>query len=173
MRWAANQKSKVAARGQGHSTYGRALVEDGVVIDMSSLKTIHEIGSDHIVVDAGATWQSVFEATLAKGLTPPVLTNYLGLSVGGTIAVGGIGGSSSRLGMQTDHVFELNVVTGDGREMTCSPDANPDLFDAARGGLAQCGIITRASLRLARAPERARRYQLFYRDLASLAVDQR
>jgi cytokinin dehydrogenase len=173
MRWTAGQKLKIAARGQGHSTYGRCMTADGVVIDMSSLKTIHEIRPDRVVVDAGATWKNVFEATLAQGLTPPVLTNYLDLSVGGTLAVGGIGGTSSRFGLQTDQIIALDVVTGDGRELKCSRESNPDLFDAMRGGLAQCGIITRATLRLAPAPQRVRRYQLFYRDLASLAADQR
>ena len=79
-----------------------------------------------------------------------MLTNYLGLSVGGTLAVGGIGGTSSRRGMQTDQVVALDVVTGEGRELKCSRELNADLFDAIRGGLAQCGIITRATLRLER-----------------------
>lgn len=170
---ARNQGLKVAARGQGHSTYGRALAADGVVIDMGGLNAIRHIESDRIVVDAGTAWSSVLDATLAQGLTPPVLTNYLGLSVGGTIAVGGIGASSSRHGMQTDHVVELDVVTGDGDELTCSAAANRELFDGVRAGLGQCGIITRATLRLRRAPERVRRYQLFYPDLSSLTADQR
>ncbi|MCA6107444.1 FAD-binding protein [Bradyrhizobium cenepequi] len=172
MRWAAERGLKVAARGQGHSTYGRSLT-DGVVVDMREFNRIGEIETDRVVVEAGATWQSVLDATLARGLTPPVLTNYLGLSVGGTIAIGGIGGTSSRCGMQADHVLELSVVTSDGRELTCSAAENSDLFDAVRAGLGQCGIITRASLRLVRAPERVRRYQLFYRGLASLTADQR
>ena len=58
-------------------------------------------------------------------------------------------------------------------ELTCSASINPDLFDAVRAGLGQCGIITRATLRLRRAPERVRRFQLFYPDLAVLTADQR
>ena len=140
---------------------------------MGAISKIHHVQADRIVVDAGATWQAVLEATLAQGLTPPVLTNYLGLSVGGTLAVGGIGAMSSRHGMQTDHVIELDVVTGDGRELTCSAASNPELFNAVRAGLGQFGVITRAALDLVRAPERVRRYQLFYPDLASLTADQR
>ncbi|CAN7594430.1 FAD-binding protein [Bradyrhizobium sp. LjRoot220] len=173
MQWARDRGLKVAARGQGHSIYGRALAEDGVVIDMGAIDKIHHVQPDRIVVDAGATWKTVFEATMAQGLTPPVLTNYLGLSVGGTLAVGGIGPMSSRHGMQTDHVSEFDVVTGDGRELTCSATSNADLFNAVRAGLGQCGVVTRATLDLVRAPERVRRYQLFYRDLASLTADQR
>lgn len=173
MRWASDDGLKVAARGQGHSIYGRTLAEDGVVIDMGAISKIHHIHPDRIVVDAGASWKAVLEATLPQGLTPPVLTNYLGLSVGGTLAVGGIGPMSSRYGMQTDHVIELDVVTGDGRELTCSAASNPELFNAVRAGLGQFGVITRATLDLVRAPERVRRYQLFYPDLASLTADQR
>lgn len=173
MRWAGNRKLKVAARGRGHSTYGRAMVEGGIVLDMTAMNAVHHVGPDRITVDAGATWSAVLDATLAHGLTPPVLTNYLDLSVGGTLAVGGIGGTTFLHGMQTDNVLELNVVTGDGRELTCSASSNPDLFDAVRAGLGQCAVIARASLRLVRAPERVRRFHLFYADLHSLTVDQR
>jgi cytokinin dehydrogenase len=173
MRWAKVQGVKVAARGQGHSIYGRAQVSDGIVVDMSAMNLIRDIKQDRVVVDAGATWRDLLDATLAQGLTPPVLTNYLGLSVGGTIAVGGIGAASSKHGMQTDNVIALDVVTGEANEVSCSATEHPDLFDAVRAGLGQCGIITRATLRLVRAPERIRRFQLFYRDLPSLAADQR
>lgn len=173
VRWAREQGLKVAARGQGHATYGRAMAEDGIVMDLGALTAIHRIEPDRVLVDAGATWHNVLDATLARGLTPPVLTNYLDLSVGGTLAVGGIGGSSSRHGLQTDQVLELDVVTGEGVELTCSPTAHADLFDAVRAGLAQCAIIIRATLALMRAPERVRRYLLSYPDLASLTADQR
>ena len=173
MRWAGSRDLKVAARGQGHSTYGRAMVDGGVVLDMSAMNRIHHVHSDRTTVEAGATWSKVLSATLPRGLTPPVLTNYLELSVGGTLAVGGIGGTTFRYGMQTDNVLELRVVTGDGRELTSSPSTNSDLFDAVRGGLGQCGVITQATLRLIRAPDRVRRYHLFYPDLHLLSADQR
>jgi cytokinin dehydrogenase len=173
LRLAKGDSLKVAARGQGHSIYGRPLCEDGIVIDMGRLHAIRDVRPDRVVVEAGATWQNVLDATLPQGLTPPVVTNYLGLSVGGTLAVGGIGGSSSRYGLQTDNILELDVVTGDGREMTCSAESNPNAFDAIRAGLGQCGIVTRATLRLVRAPERVRRFQLFYPGLGALIADQR
>ena len=72
------------------------------MVDMSAMNSIHDIKPDRVVVDAGITWRDLLDATLARGLTPPVLTNYLGLSIGGTIAVGGIGSASSRHGMQTE-----------------------------------------------------------------------
>src|SRR5262245_61438383 len=42
LREATRNGVKVAARGQGHSIYGRPLVEDGLVLDMSKLSAIGE-----------------------------------------------------------------------------------------------------------------------------------
>jgi FAD/FMN-containing dehydrogenase len=102
-----------------------------------------------------------------------VLTEYLELSVGGTIVVGGVGGTTWRYGVQSDNVLELEVVTGEGRVLTCSARDNTQLFNAMRAGLGQVGIVTRATLMLRRAPESVRRYQLVYADLDTMLADQR
>lgn len=165
-RWASDHGLRIAARGQGHSVYGQSQVSGEIVIDMTSLAEIHRASGARVVVDAGATWRSVVAQTLP--LTPPVLTNFLDLSVGGTLSVGGVGGTSHRYGLQSDNVLELEVVTGEGDIVECSP--GDDLFDAVRAGLGQFGIITRAALALIPAPDRARRYALSYPDLESLAT---
>src|SRR5215216_4300180 len=43
IRFARRNNIQVAVRGQGHSTQGQSQVEAGVVVDMSTLATIHEI----------------------------------------------------------------------------------------------------------------------------------
>jgi len=148
VRRAAGQGRRFAAQGRRHSVFGRAQARDGVVADMGRLRTLHAVQRDRVVVDAGATWREVVAATLPHGRTPPVLTDYLDLSVGGTLAVGGVGSATSRLGVMSDHVLELEVVTGQGEQVICSPDRHPSLFDAVRAGLGQVGDITRATLRL-------------------------
>ena len=171
--WAQGRGFTVAARGQGHSVYGRSQASGGVVIDMTTRRTIGEVSDDRVAVDAGATWSDVVAATLPSGLTPPVLTDYLPLSVGGTLAVGGVGATTSRHGLQTDNVLELDVVTGAGDVLTCSPNENAELFDSVRAGLGQAAVITRATLRLMPAPTQVRRYLLFYPDLAGMLHDER
>jgi FAD/FMN-containing dehydrogenase len=148
-------------------------VADGIVVDMSAHNGIGPVEDDRVVVDAGATWRAVLSRTLPVHRTPPVLTDYLDLTVGGTLSVGGIGGTTHAHGMQTDNVLELDVVTGDGKVVTCSSSENSELFDCVRAGLGQFGIITRATLALVPAPDRARRYVLRYPDLEGLAADQR
>jgi cytokinin dehydrogenase len=173
VRFANSHRLQVAMRGQGHSTFGQAQVRGGVVIDSRTLATIHRIDGDRALVDAGVQWLDLIQATLAQGLTPPVETDYLGLSVGGTLSVGGIGGATSHFGLQVDNVRALEVVTGDGQLLTCSPSVRPDLFRAVLGGLGQFAIIVRATVKLVHAETTARVYNLFYPDLESMTAAQR
>ncbi|HEV7650904.1 MAG TPA: FAD-binding protein [Actinophytocola sp.] len=171
--WAAQCGRTFAPQGQGHSNFGRAEAENGVVADMTALGSIGEVRDDTVVVGAGAKWSEVLAKTLPQGKTPPVLAEYLELSIGGTIVVGGVGGTTSAHGVQSDNIVEMDVVTGEGAKVTCSATDNADLFDATRAGLGQCGVITSATLRLIDAPESARRYLLIYPDLATMLADAR
>ncbi len=163
---------KIAPRGQAHSTLGQAQVEAGIIVDTASLNAIHAIHVDRVDVEAGALWSTLLRATLEQGLTPPVLPDYLDLSIGGTLAVGGIGGTSYQYGAIVDNVLELQVVTGEGKVETCSPNHQPELFAAVLAGLGQCGILVRATLRLIPAKNNARVFHLFYSDLAALIHDE-
>jgi FAD/FMN-containing dehydrogenase len=173
IRFACAHGLKVAMRGQGHSTYGQAQAGGGIVIDSRTLATIHRISPGHAVVDAGVQWLDLIKATLAAGQTPPVATDYLGLSVGGTLSLGGIGGATSHHGLLVDNVLSLEVVTGTGELVRCSPSMHPDLFHAVLGGLGQFGVIVRATVRLIPAPTTARVYHLYYPDLQAMTAAQR
>ncbi len=163
---------KLAGRGEGHSTFGQAQARGGFVIDMRTLGAVHEVGPGGAVVDAGARWSAVLGASLPAGLTPRVLTDYLETSAGGTLSVGGIGGATHRFGLQIDNVEALEVVTGEGKLVRCSPSERPSLFQSALGGLGQFGVIARATLSLKPAPTRARVYTALYADLAAYVADQ-
>jgi cytokinin dehydrogenase len=149
---------KVAARGQAHSTQGQSQVEAGVVVDMATLATVHEINPTNALVDGGARWLDLLNQTIPQGLTPPTLVDFLELTVGGTLSLSGIGSQAFRFGSQVDNVLELQVVTGEGELVSCSATHNVELFDAARSGLGQFGLIVRARVRLIEAPPNARLY---------------
>ncbi len=171
--WAAEHGVPLTARGAGHSMGGQSQLEGGIVVDLTSLRQVRSVDREQVVVDAGARWSTVLAATLPLGRTPPTLTDYLKLTVGGTLSVGGVGGMSFRHGAQTDNVLALEVVTGDGRLVTCSPARDRDLFDAVRAGFGQYGLIVRATIRLVAAPDSVRCHQLVYDDLRTFTADQR
>jgi FAD/FMN-containing dehydrogenase len=176
VRFARERGLKVAAArglGESHSTQGQAQVEAGVVIDMSALSTLGEVDATSVWVDAGVRWSKLLEATLPLGKSPPTLTDLLELSIGGTLSVGGIGGQAFRSGLQVDNVLELDVVTGRGERVRCSPSRERGLFDAVRAGLGQFGIIVRARLRLVEVPPQVRVFTALYDDLPTFLKDQK
>jgi FAD/FMN-containing dehydrogenase len=139
--------ARIAVRGQGHSVFGQSLVEDGWQLDLRALNHIEIMGA-RAEVQAGCRWADVVRAAAAHDLAPKVLTDYCGLSLGGTLSMGGVGASSFAFGLQTDNVEALTVVTGNGDLIRCSHDVEPELFDNVRAGLGQIGVIASASIRL-------------------------
>jgi cytokinin dehydrogenase len=172
IRFCRANKIPVSTRGQAHSTHGQGL-STGLLIENRHLNRIHSLRPDSAEVDTGIKWMDLVKAAFEKKLTPPVLTGYTGLSVGGTLSMGGVGGIVGGLhtGLQVDHVRELEVVTGTGAIERCSRHRKPDLFNAALGGLGQCGVITKAVIELVPAKERARTYVLSYTDNATFFRD--
>ncbi|KAL6888908.1 hypothetical protein ACP4OV_009934 [Aristida adscensionis] len=171
----------VAPRGQGHSWRGQSLAPGGVVVDMGALGRGHHRARINVsaagaapYVDAGGEqlWADVLRATLEHGLAPRVWTDYLRLTVGGTLSNAGIGGQVFRHGPQIANVHELDVVTGMGDIVTCSRDKNSDLFFAVLGGFGQFGVITRARIQLEPAPKRVRWVRLAYSDVTKFTKDQ-
>lgn len=151
---------KVASRGQGHTTHGQGLVQ-GLIIENRSLRQIHSIGPDSADVDAGVLWRELAHAADGHGLTPPAFTTYVGLSIAGTLSVGGFPAHNDH-GLQIDRVRELEVVTGAGEVERCSLHRHRDLFEVMLGGLGQCGVITRATVDLVPTRALARTYLLHY-----------
>jgi len=146
-------------------------VQGGLVIDSSTLNAIEEIGSDHVLVQAGLRWIDLIAKTIPLGLTPPTLTGFTGLSIGGTLSMGGIGAASFRYGAQVDNVLEIEVVTGEGELRRASPDENRDLFHAVLGGVGQYAIIVRAKLPLVSVGAMARSYVINYLDAPTFFGD--
>ncbi|MFD7262407.1 FAD-binding protein [Streptomyces sp. NPDC059874] len=170
---------KLAVNGQGgtgndiesHSVYGQARVPGGISIDAKGMSKILSIGSDYAVVEAGVTWGQLTDATLALGKTPPALPDYLYISIGGTISIGGIGGTVQKYGLLCDTVQAIDIITGDGKLVTATPWLRPDLFNAALSGGGQVGIIVRVNVKLIPAPTRSVIFSLFYNDLTTYLAD--
>ena len=107
----------IAARGRGHSLLGQAMAPNGVVVEMASLN--NSSGGSGITVsgsyaDVGGEqlWIDLLQATLKHGLAPVSWTDYLYITVGGTLSNAGISGQAFHRGPQISNVLELDVITG-------------------------------------------------------------
>ncbi|KAG0489572.1 hypothetical protein HPP92_006435 [Vanilla planifolia] len=172
-----NSKLTIAARGRGHSLHGQAQAPDGIVVRMESLRRaqtmwVHTGQEPYVDAPGGELWIDLLRETLKQGLAPKSWTDYLHLTVGGTLSNAGISGQAFRHGPQISNVRQLEVVTGKGDIMNCSAEANADLYHAVLGGLGQFGIIIRARIELEPAPKMVKWMRVLYSDFRSFTEDQ-
>ena len=138
----------LSIRDGGHSAPGFGTNDDGLVIDMTPMRTVRvDPGSKTAHAGAGATWGDFNHATHAFGLatTGGIIstTGITGLTLGG-----GIGYLARGYGLSIDNLVSADVVTADGKFVTASEHQNEDLFWGLRGGGGNFGVVTSLEYRL-------------------------
>ena len=148
LRFAAQHGLPLAVRGGGHNVAGTAVVDDGLVIDLSAMRGVRIDAAGRTVhVQGGATWADVDRVTAPLGLaTPGGVVSETG--VAGLALSGGVSHQRRRDGMTVDNLVSAQVVLADGRRVRASADEHPDLHWALRGGGGNFGVVTSFELRL-------------------------
>ncbi|MCG6136456.1 MAG: FAD-binding protein [Nostoc sp. LLA-1] len=175
IKYAAKQGLTISSRAAGHSLGGQSLNQGGILLDMRNLNQIYEFRADELwfQADPGVTWKQIVDTAIPHGVIPPVLTNNFEVTLGGTLSAAGLGLSSFRYGSQADNCLGLEVVTGTGDIVWCTPSENSELFYHVLCGYGQFGIITKAKCRLRKYRPYTRSYFLCYDDLNTLLHDER
>ncbi|MES2960165.1 MAG: FAD-binding oxidoreductase [Pseudomonadota bacterium] len=140
--FAREQGLLLAIRGGGHNGPGLGSCDDGLVIDLSMMKSVRvDPGTKTVRVESGCTSADVDHATHAFGLAVPFgivgSTGVAGLTLGG-----GTGYLTRKFGLTIDNLLEADVVLADGCFVTANAKENADLFWALRGGGGNFGVVT-------------------------------
>jgi FAD/FMN-containing dehydrogenase len=140
--YARENELEVSIRSGGHNGPGLALVDDGLVIDLSLMKNISVDPKNKTVrVEAGCTWGEVDQATHEFGLaTVSGVISTTG--VGGLTLGGGHGYLTRKYGLTIDNLIGADVVLANGKNVHTNREVNPDLFWALRGGGGNFGVVT-------------------------------
>ena len=133
---------EISVRGGGHNFAGFAVVEDGLMIDLSQMRSVSvDPAARRARCGGGATWADLDGAAQEHGLAVTggfiSHTGIAGLTLGG-----GIGWMTRMAGLSCDNLVGAEVVTADGRILHASADENPDLYWALRGGGGNFGVVT-------------------------------
>jgi FAD/FMN-containing dehydrogenase len=138
----------IAIRCGGHNGPGLGSVDDGLVIDLSGLKTISvDPDSKTAVIGGGCLVGDVDAATHEHGLaTPGGIISTTG--AGGLMLGGGIGHLSRKCGLSIDNILGAEVVLADGSVVKAEEGTNDDLYWAIRGGGGNFGVVTSLTMRL-------------------------
>jgi FAD/FMN-containing dehydrogenase len=135
-------------RGAGHSCRGQSLSHGGVLLRNYMENAELTLLADGLVeISSRSRWRDVERQLNQVGRQVPILTDYLDLSVGGTLSVGGMGLNSIVHGFQVDNVVRLRLIRPDGQVLWCSAQEEAELFRFALAGLGQVGMIERVVMK--------------------------
>jgi FAD/FMN-containing dehydrogenase len=147
IRWAAGNGVSFAIRSGGHSYEGFSQNAD-LVIDVRGMAAI-QLSTDRksVSIGSGASLGAVYKALEPSGRAIPAGTCFP-VGVAGHSLGGGFGLLGRPFGLACDSVLSMEVVDASGNTLNASPQENPDLFWALRGGgNGSFGVVTKFNFR--------------------------
>ncbi len=138
----------LSVRGGGHDWAGRALRDQGLVVDLSAMRHV-EVDPEASVATlaGGATVRGIIAAATPYGLVA-VTGNCGSVGMAGLTLGGGYGLLTPRFGLALDNLLSAEIVLADGRCITADAHEHPELFWALRGGGGNFGVVTSLRIRL-------------------------
>ncbi len=149
----------IAVRSGGHSYPGYSAggapgtgVPASLVLDCRKLNSVTTQGDSTATIGAGAALAPVYESlgTKGRGIAGGSCAT---VGIGGLTLGGGVGVLVRNFGLTCDSVLAMEVVTADRKVRTVSPQSDPDLFWALRGGGGgHLGVVTSFTMKTFAAP---------------------
>lgn len=138
----------LSIRAGGHNVSGVAIAEQGLVIDVSQMRSVQVNPREGIArVEGGSLLGDLDHETTAFGLAAPVgVVSETG--VAGLTLHGGTGWLMRKHGLSIDNLLAVEIVTSDGRLLRASGDEHSDLFWALKGGGGNFGVATAFEFKL-------------------------
>ena len=150
IRFAREHEAEVAVRGGGHNIAGKSVCDDGLLIDLSSMKgTRVDPARRTIRAQLGLRLGEFDRETQAFGLAT-TLGVFSDTGIAGLTLGGGYGWLNGKCGLACDNVLSADVVTAHGQLVTASAKENDDLLWAIRGAGANFGVVTSLEYQLHR-----------------------
>jgi FAD/FMN-containing dehydrogenase len=143
---------EISVRGGGHNVAGRAVADDGLMIDLSAMNGVYVDPEARTArAQGGALWSDLNREAAVHGLAVTggaiSTTGVAGYTLGG-----GLGWLMAKHGLAADNLLSAEIVTANGEVLNVSEKSHPDLFWAIRGGGGNFGVVTSFEFRLHHQP---------------------
>lgn len=142
VRFAATHGLQVAPQSGGHNPGPLGDLSHTILLRTTQLREV-TVDPDDLTVRAGAgvLWGEVTAALAPHGLVA-LSGSSPDVGISGYTLNGGYSWLGRRHGLAVNQLRSAQIVTGDGRVLTVSHDADPDLFWAVRGGAGNGLVVT-------------------------------
>lgn len=147
VRAAADDGRRVKVVGSGHSFTDIACT-DGTLVDLGDYGRVlsTDPAARTATVQAGITLARLNDELAARGLALENLGDVAYQTVAGATSTGTHGTGLAYRGLAAG-IVGMRLVLADGSVLDCSPDAEPEVWSAARVGLGALGIVSTLTLR--------------------------
>ena len=145
----AQEKSWIA-RGLGRSYGDSALNDQGGTVLTERLDRMidFDTATGELYCESGVSFADILKVFLPRGWFPPVTPGTKFITLGGAIAADIHGKNHHVDGSFGQFVKSLELLTGRGDVLRCSPEENAQAFWATVGGMGLTGLILRARFQL-------------------------
>ncbi len=147
---AANNGQKISVHNTGHNAMGSSLRNGGMLLDVGSMANIEIDETNKLAIcQPGVRSIQLMAAARSKGLSFPT-PHCPTVGISGFTMGGGQGWNwGNNEGMACFSIAAADIITADGQLRHASPDENPDLYWAVRGGgPGFFGVVTKLWLNL-------------------------
>ena len=123
-------------------------------LDVSNLNTVLDVDPEHLTITAEGmtTFEDIVNESLKHNLIPLVVPELKTITIGGAIAGMAIESSSFRYGLVHESILEMEILTGTGEVVVCTPtNEYKDLFFALPNSYGTLGYVLRATIKARRA----------------------
>ncbi len=142
------EKEALLARGNGRC-YGDAALAKNIISTLSLDKIISFDETTGIIeCESGVLFQNIISRIVPAGFFLPVTPGTKFITVGGAIAADIHGKNHHKEGCFSQYVLSFDLMTEDGKILTCSHNQNKELFGYTIGGMGWTGIILSAKFSL-------------------------
>ena len=145
---------------------------DAAGLDVSGLHGV--IAVDPVAktadVQGMCTYEDLVDATLPHGLVPLVVPQLKTITLGGAVSGMGVESTCFRNGLPHESVTEMDILTGTGEIVTCSPEENVDLYRGFPNSYGSLGYAVRLRVLLEDAPAAVELRHVRFNDPDSFAA---